>query len=114
MDVKATFAGSDRETLLSNCEFGEDAAQKLYQQALDADDPLPADIRQLVANQKAALKVSHDTIKKFRDMYRNTDVPSGTAGATDHRAGTGISTGTDAIADFDPMSGSQSGPPHIQ
>ena len=30
MDLKANFTGSDRETILSSCEFGEDAAQKAY------------------------------------------------------------------------------------
>src|ERR1044071_1170529 len=30
MDVKAVFTGHDRNTVLSNCEFGEDAAQKAY------------------------------------------------------------------------------------
>src|SRR5688572_2985559 len=28
MDVKNTFTGADRESILASCEFGEDAAQK--------------------------------------------------------------------------------------
>jgi len=69
MDVKATFTGHDRESVLASCEFGEDAAQKAYNSALESDAEMNADIRQLVANQKASLKTSHDVIKKYRDMH---------------------------------------------
>lgn len=69
MDVKATFTGHDREAVLASCEFGEDAAQKAYNSALESDAEMTADIRQLIANQKASLKTSHDVIKKYRDMH---------------------------------------------
>lgn len=68
MDVKATFTGHDRQSILASCEFGEDAAQKAYKAALESDD-LHADARQLVTNQKSALKQSHDLIKRYRDMH---------------------------------------------
>jgi uncharacterized protein (TIGR02284 family) len=74
MDVKATFTGSDRLAVLSSCEFGEDAAQKAYQEAISSDDTLSIDIRQLISNQKASLRVSHDTIKKLRDAHKINDV----------------------------------------
>ncbi|WP_256010501.1 ferritin-like domain-containing protein [Desertivirga xinjiangensis] len=69
MDVKALFSGHDRKTVLENCEFGEDAAQKAYKMALE-DDSLPAYIRQLITEQKALLKESHDKVKSLRDMQR--------------------------------------------
>ena len=69
MDVKATFTGSDRQSVLASCEFGEDAAQKAYNTALESDAEMTADVRQLIANQKASLKTSHDVIKKYRDMH---------------------------------------------
>ena len=69
MDVKATFTGHDRESVLASCEFGEDAAQKAYSSALESDAEMTADVRQLIANQKASLKTSHDVIKKYRDMH---------------------------------------------
>ena len=69
MDVKATFTGHDRKSILASCEFGEDAAQKAYDAALTTDEELPSDVRQLIANQKASLKTSHDVIKKYRDMH---------------------------------------------
>jgi uncharacterized protein (TIGR02284 family) len=88
MDVKATFTGSDRAAVLASCEFGEDAAQKAYQEALTTDEALTTEVRQLIANQQASLKVSHDTIKKYRDMHRNADsnnlTSSGSLGNTDN------------------------------
>lgn len=68
MDVKATFSGKDRHSVLAACEFGEDAAQKAYQQALEDDGSAGADIKQLILKQKSALKASHDLIKRYRDM----------------------------------------------
>jgi uncharacterized protein (TIGR02284 family) len=68
MDVKATFSGKDRTSVLAACEFGEDAAQRAYETALKSDAEMPAEVRQLIAEQKSALKTSHDLIKKYRDM----------------------------------------------
>jgi len=67
MDVKATFTGKDRKAILASCEYGEDAAQKAYEAALSSDAELLAEIRQLVLDQKASLKRSHDRIKQMRD-----------------------------------------------
>jgi len=66
MDVKVAFSGNDRKAVLESCEFGEDAAQKAYQMALSEDD-LPGNVRSLVSDQKATLRVSHDKIKALRD-----------------------------------------------
>lgn len=68
MDVKATFSGKDRHSILAACEFGEDAAQKAYKQALEDEGSNSADIKQLILKQKTALKASHDLIKRYRDM----------------------------------------------
>lgn len=69
MDVKAMFTGKDRQTILNNCEFGEDAAQKAYKSALETEG-LPAYIFTLVTKQKDDLKKSHDTVKAWRDQER--------------------------------------------
>ena len=66
MDVKAIFNGHDRKTILNNCEFGEDAAQKAYKMALDEED-LSANLRSIITEQKAALRTSHDEVKALRD-----------------------------------------------
>ena len=70
MDLKATVTGHDRETVLNNCEFGEDAAQKAYDTALNSDVDFEPSIRDLVVRQKASLKVGHDEVKRLRDMHK--------------------------------------------
>ena len=70
MDVKATFSGKDRQSMLESCEFGEDASQKAYKEALASDAEISADTRQLITNQQSSLKTSHDIIKKYRDAQK--------------------------------------------
>lgn len=70
MDLKAVVTGHDRKTVLNNCEFGEDAAQKAYDMALNSDVDLEAPLRELIVKQKAQLKVGHDEIKRLRDMHQ--------------------------------------------
>ena len=69
MDLKAAITGKDRETILGNCEFGEDVAQKAYQAALESEAYMSTEVRQLISEQKSSLKNSHDIIKKYRDMH---------------------------------------------
>ncbi len=66
MDVKALFTGHDRHAILQNCEYGEDAAQKAYKTALEAEH-LPGYLRDLIFEQQQMLKASHNEIKAFRD-----------------------------------------------
>ena len=66
MDVKALFSGHNRKAVLENCEFGEDAAQKAYKQALEDNDLTP-DVRATVEMQKVTLRQAHDKIKMMRD-----------------------------------------------
>ncbi|MEO6070091.1 MAG: PA2169 family four-helix-bundle protein [Chitinophagaceae bacterium] len=67
MDLKAVVTGKDRKTILSNCEFGEDAAQKAYEMALNGDETLEMPLRDLLITQKTQLKTSHDEVKHLRD-----------------------------------------------
>lgn len=69
MDVQITFSADDRKNILSECEFGEDAAQKAYKMALDEKE-LTEEARSLISVQKNALKGSHDLIKKWRDSEK--------------------------------------------
>jgi uncharacterized protein (TIGR02284 family) len=66
MDVKATFSGGNRKSVLAACEFGEDAAQKAYKSALEEDDLSP-DVRSTIESQKATLLEAHDQVKMMRD-----------------------------------------------
>ena len=68
MDIKSAFTGKTEASVLELCEFGEDAAQKAYHEALTSSVSMPADTRELIRVQKAKLKESHDLIKRSRDM----------------------------------------------
>ena len=70
MDVKATFSGKDRKALLAACEFGEDAAQKAYNTALDDQEDLSAEVVDLLREQQQRLRQSHDKIKALRDSAK--------------------------------------------
>jgi uncharacterized protein (TIGR02284 family) len=70
MDVKATFSGNSRKSVLENCEFGEDAAQRAYRTALSEDSALPPEVRTVVSRQQQSLRASHDKIKQMRDSER--------------------------------------------
>lgn len=69
MDVKAAFARKERLSVLEACEFGEDAAQRAYETALASDAEMNAETRQMIMDQKASLKTSHDIVKKYRDLH---------------------------------------------
>ncbi|MDB5024445.1 MAG: aldehyde dehydrogenase [Mucilaginibacter sp.] len=67
IDVKATFGGSDRKSILQECERGEDAIKKAYQSALEPDNELSVEEIDLVRNQQYAINAAHDQIKALRD-----------------------------------------------
>jgi uncharacterized protein (TIGR02284 family) len=73
MDIKTAFTGKDRQSILDSCEYGEDAAQKAYREALASDAEIDADTRQIITSQQASLKESHDLIKKYRDMHKTVN-----------------------------------------
>jgi uncharacterized protein (TIGR02284 family) len=73
MDMKASFTAHGRYSILEACEYGEDAAQKAYEKALDAENDLLPEIRTLVQNERSSLRSSHDTIKNYRDMQRTAN-----------------------------------------
>lgn len=66
MDVKAFFSGNDRKAILDNCEDGEDAALRAYDEALECEHLTPEQ-RSVVIRQQADVKASHDRIKAMRD-----------------------------------------------
>lgn len=66
MDVKVSFGGDSRHSILASCEFGEDAAQRSYREALQQD--IPDDLKEMISRQQRTLKVSHDEIRHLRDV----------------------------------------------
>ena len=66
MDVKAFFSGNNRKAILENCEFGEDAALRAYEEALKCENLTPEQ-RALVIRQQTEIQASHNQIKSMRD-----------------------------------------------
>lgn len=69
MDIKSSVSARDRKSVLALCEFGEDAALKAYNLALESDAEISAEIRQLIVEQRGAIQSSHDVVKRYRDMH---------------------------------------------
>jgi uncharacterized protein (TIGR02284 family) len=59
--IKAAVTGGSDQALVAECERGEDAAKKAYEEALQHD--LPADVQALVRRQFAAVQAAHDRIR---------------------------------------------------
>ena len=72
MDIKATFSGKDRRAILEACEFGEDAAQKAYTEAINTGFEKHGEVLKLIKAQQAELKIGHNLIKKYRDLNKAT------------------------------------------
>jgi len=70
MDFKAALTGKNRKAILSSCEFGEDAAQDTYEDALKDGSELPTEIVDLISNQKSQLREDHDKVKTMRDTAK--------------------------------------------
>lgn len=70
MDLKTAITGKDRKAILENCVFGEDAAQKAYDLALNSDIDLDPMIREMMVQQKASLRIGHDEVKRLRDLHK--------------------------------------------
>jgi uncharacterized protein (TIGR02284 family) len=69
MDIKSGITARDRKSVIALCEFGEDSALKAYRLALESDTEIPAEIRQIILDQKSSLQASHDVVKRYRDMH---------------------------------------------
>lgn len=70
IDVKSIFGASDRESILSEAERGEDAIRKAYSDAL-SDGGLSREAQQTVSSQATAINAAHDRIKALRDASKN-------------------------------------------
>jgi uncharacterized protein (TIGR02284 family) len=67
IDVKATFTGHNRKSILEECERGEYAIKKAYHSALNDDNGLTFDLRNLLSSQQQGIIASHDKIKSLRN-----------------------------------------------
>ena len=65
VNIRATIAGMEEHAILDECERGEDAAKRAYEEALQ--DDLPADVRTLIGKQYREVKMNHDSIREMRN-----------------------------------------------
>jgi uncharacterized protein (TIGR02284 family) len=70
MDIKSALTANDRKAVLSSCEFGEDAALKEYNNALDKKADLPENILEVIRSQKSKIQMGHDKVKSMRDALK--------------------------------------------
>lgn len=68
IDIKASFGGDDRHSILAECERGEDAIKKAYPDAL-AENELGENVRSVLLKQQGEINISHDAIKALRDAH---------------------------------------------
>ena len=69
LNLKAAITGKDEETILAECERGEDVAVKTYEDALKKD--LPASVHGIVEYQFTGVKEAHNRIRTSRDEMKN-------------------------------------------
>ena len=65
VNIKSAVTGKDDHAVLAECEKGEDAAKKAYQNALTED--LPADVKSMVERQYQGVKENHDRVRDLRN-----------------------------------------------
>jgi uncharacterized protein (TIGR02284 family) len=70
LSVESVFTGNDRETILSECERGEDEIKKAYQEALANKDQIDAQAATNIGIQAGSIASGYDMIKALRDNAR--------------------------------------------
>lgn len=68
MDGTKPFTKSDRQTILTSCDCGEEATQKAYAAALSSDIAISNEVRKMLNEQQASLKMAYNVIKKYREF----------------------------------------------
>lgn len=66
VSIRGTISGMDDHAILDECERGEDAAKRAYEEALQQD--LPGDVRMVVERQYREVKANHDRVKEMRNL----------------------------------------------
>ncbi len=63
MDLKSAFTGKDRESILSSCEFGDNAALDTYRDALDEN--ISSNLRETLLRQMNSIQRTHDSLSQY-------------------------------------------------
>lgn len=69
INIKSAVTGKDDKAILSECERGEDSAKNTYKDALE--QPLPANVMEVVQRQYQSVQSAHDRVKSLRDAAGN-------------------------------------------
>lgn len=65
VNIRGTLSGMDDEAILAECERGEDAAARAYEDALN--QPLPEDVRRVVERHYAEVTSNRDRVRELRN-----------------------------------------------
>ena len=71
LDIKGSLTGRDDQSILNECERGEDSAVEAFRDALK-DENLPSNIRSVVERQFRSIQQVHDRVKQMRDSRSAT------------------------------------------
>ena len=71
IDIKGSLTGRDDQSILNECERGEDSAVNVYKDTLK-DENLPSNIRSIVERQFRSIQQAHDRVKQMRDSRSAT------------------------------------------
>ncbi|UYZ63866.1 ferritin-like domain-containing protein [Hymenobacter weizhouensis] len=69
INIKAALTSKSRESILNECERGEDYAVKAYEAALKAEN-LPGQLKTIIGKQYQGVKEAHDRIRGLRNASR--------------------------------------------
>jgi uncharacterized protein (TIGR02284 family) len=67
MNIKSVVGGREESAIIAECERGEDAAVKTYEEALRS--ALPPDLRAVVERQFVKIKEAHDQIRSLEEVH---------------------------------------------
>jgi uncharacterized protein (TIGR02284 family) len=67
LNIKTAFTGHNRTSILEECERGEDAIKKAYQEALNPENHLSPELTAIITRQQQSIIASHNQIKALRD-----------------------------------------------
>ena len=67
VNMKSVVGGRDESAIIAECERGEDAAVRTYEEALGS--ALPQDLRAVVERQFIKIKEAHDQIRSLEEVH---------------------------------------------
>ena len=75
IDLKSAITGGDDQSILNECERGEDSAKEAYADALKHN--LPSDVSDILQQQYQGVQAAHNRVKGFRDSMQKSATGGG-------------------------------------